>query len=61
MIFFVAPHEQTFPMEDFVQGNESGALRDRIRVLTYEEIFARRALPVGANSARSLGARLEGG
>jgi hypothetical protein len=47
MIFFVAPHEQTFPMEDFLQGNESGALRDRIRVQTYEGIFARRELPVG--------------
>ncbi|HVT38635.1 MAG TPA: hypothetical protein VHE78_06315 [Gemmatimonadaceae bacterium] len=48
MIFFVAPHEQIFPMEDFLRGDESGALRDRIRVLTYEEVFARRALPVGA-------------
>jgi hypothetical protein len=48
MIFFVAPHGQTFPIEDFLSGNESGALRDRISVLTYEEIFARRALPVGA-------------
>jgi hypothetical protein len=48
MIFFVAPHGQTFPMEDFLHGDESGALRDRVRVLTYEEIFARRALPVGA-------------
>ena len=47
MIFFVAPSEETWEFQDYLQtlGKE---LLGRIRILTYDEIAARQEVPLGS-------------
>jgi len=46
VIFFVAPADQTWTMEEYLQ-QYGGTLADRVRITTYDDIVAQRALPLG--------------
>jgi len=46
VIFFAAPADETWEMEEYLQ-QYGGALVARVRILTYEDIVAERALPLG--------------
>src|SRR5262245_24045062 len=46
MIFFVAPTDETWTMESYLQ-QDGRSLSDRIRILTYDAIAAQRKLSLG--------------
>ena len=48
MIFFVAPREETFTMDDYLRREEGLEMAKSIRTLAYEDLFARPELPVGS-------------
>jgi hypothetical protein len=46
VIVFVAPADETWEMEEYL-AQHGGRLSERMRILTYDEIAARRQLPLG--------------
>lgn len=47
MIYFVAPHDQTFGIEAYLQ-QVGQSMQGRLVVRTYEDLIAERALPLGS-------------
>jgi len=46
LIFFVAPADQTWGIEEYLQ-QDGSALCHRLKTLTYDEIIAHRQVPLG--------------
>jgi hypothetical protein len=47
MIHFVAPEEGRFGIDDYLASSWSGSMHERIRQITYPELFGRTSLPRG--------------